>query len=86
MLLALLGFSALVTEVAVLVERDLFDPGNFFSFFTVEGNAFAVGVLLVSAVAPKSRTLEMFRGAVTRVGPRAALIGDVAHTARGRWR
>lgn len=64
-LLALLGFSALVTEVAVLVERNLFDPGNFFSFFTVEGNAFAVGVLLVSAVAPRGRALEMLRGSST---------------------
>lgn len=64
-LLALLGFSALVTEVAVLAERDQLRPGNFFSFFTVEGNAFAVGVLLVSAVATRSRRLEMFRGAST---------------------
>lgn len=64
-LLALLGFSALVTEVAVLVERGQFVPGNFFSFFTVEGNAFAVAVLLVSAVAPRSRRLDLFRGAST---------------------
>lgn len=64
-LVALLGFSALVTEVAVLVERDQLKPGNFFSFFTVEANAFAVGVLLVSAVTTRSRRLEMFRGAST---------------------
>ena len=64
-LLALLGFSALVTEVAVLVERGSFTPGNFFSFFTVEGNGFAVAVLLVSATAGRSRRLDFLRGAST---------------------
>lgn len=66
-LLALLGFSALVTEVAVLVERGQFAPGNFFSYFTVECNAFAVGVLLWSALAGARRTrrLDLFRGAAT---------------------
>lgn len=64
-LLALPEFSALVTEVAILLERGRFMPRNFFSFFTVEGNVFAVGMLLVSAVAPRSRRLDMFRGAST---------------------
>lgn len=65
-LLALLGFSALVTEVATLVERGRFAPANFFSFFTVEANLFAVGVLLVSAsVGHRSRRLDLSRGAST---------------------
>lgn len=65
--LALLGFSALVTEVATLVERGQLDIGNFLSYFTVECNAFAVVVLLWSALAGAERTrrLELFRGAST---------------------
>jgi hypothetical protein len=38
MAFALLGFSALVTEVATLVARHRFAAGNFFSYFTVEAN------------------------------------------------
>jgi hypothetical protein len=65
-LLALLGFSALVTEVAVLVERGQFVAGNFFSFFTVEANGFAIAVLLATAVATGPfRRLDLFRGAST---------------------
>ena len=65
--LALLGFSALVTEVATLVERGQLHIGNFLSYFTVECNAFAVVVLLWSALAGTGRTrrLELFRGAST---------------------
>jgi hypothetical protein len=64
-LLALLGFSALVTEVATLVERGRFEPGNFFSFFTVEANLLAVLALLVSAVARRSAATDFVRGAST---------------------
>ncbi len=65
--LALLGFSALVTEVATLVERGQLEVGNFLSYFTVEGNAFAVVVLLWSALAGDlgSRRLDLLRGAST---------------------
>ena len=65
--LALLGFSALVTEVATLVERGQLEVGDFLSYFTVECNAFAVVVLLWSALAgtARSRRLELFRGAST---------------------
>lgn len=66
---ALLGFSALITEIAVLVDRGRFAPANFFSYFTVESNALAVISLLVSAfaVATGARLpgLDFFRGAVT---------------------
>jgi hypothetical protein len=62
----MLIFAALTTEVATLIERGRFNPGNLFSFFTIESNLFAVAVLLVSAVTPvHGRLLIMFRGAAT---------------------
>jgi hypothetical protein len=68
-LAALLGFSAIVTEIATLVSVRHFVAANFFSFFTVESNALAVVSLLLSsfvAVAGGiSARLEFFRGAVT---------------------
>jgi hypothetical protein len=69
MVIGLLGFSALVTEIATLVERGRFTPGNFFSFFTVESNAVSAAVLIVSALATAAgrsdRSLAMLRGANT---------------------
>jgi hypothetical protein len=66
---AFLGFSALVTEVATLAERDRFDAGNFFSYFTVESNSLSVLSLVLGAFAlaagRTSRALDVFRGAVT---------------------
>ena len=66
---ALLGFSAIVTEIATIVERGRFIPANFFSFFTIESNIFAVVVFLMSALAIASgkqgRGLTMLRGAAT---------------------
>ena len=47
---ALLGLSAIVTEMAVLIERGRFMPANFFSFFTIESNIFAVIILILSAL------------------------------------
>ncbi len=68
-LFAFLGFSALVTEVSVLVERHRFNSGDFFSYFTVESNLLAVVSLVLSsfalAVGRSSRGLDFFRGAVT---------------------
>jgi len=65
----LLGFSAIVTEIAVLSDRDVFNPANFFSYFTIESNIIAVVALLVSAVAVASnkqhRSVDMLRGAAT---------------------
>jgi hypothetical protein len=67
-LFALLGFSALVTEVATLVARHRFAAGDFFSYFTVESNALAIASLLVSAFAVaagyRSRALDFCRGGV----------------------
>lgn len=69
MLLALLGFSAVVTEIATLVERERFNPGNFFSFFTIESNTLSAAILIVSALAlatgRSGRTIAMLRGANT---------------------
>lgn len=65
----LLGFSAIVTEIATLVERGKFVPANFFSYFTIEANTFAVIVLLLSAFAlyggSKHKSIPLLRGAST---------------------
>lgn len=69
MVVGLLGFSAVVTEIATLIERGRFNPGNFFSFFTVESNTLSVAVLFMSALAlaagRSDRTIAMLRGANT---------------------
>ncbi len=65
---ALLGFSALVTEIATLVERDRFNIVNFFSFFTVQVNTLVVIVFLLSAIfvaLNKSKKLDNLRSATT---------------------
>ena len=46
---ALLGFAALITEIAVISERGIFNAGNFFSFFTVQINILAFVTFLMSA-------------------------------------
>jgi hypothetical protein len=67
MLFGLLGVSALVTEIVVLIDRGRFVPANFFSFFTVESNLFAATMLLVSGAAllwnKSFKYLAMLRGA-----------------------
>lgn len=66
---ALLAFAALVTEIVVLLERGMFNPGHFFSFFTVQVNIFASVMLLFGAAyllaSRSSRVLDFFRGAAT---------------------
>jgi hypothetical protein len=68
-LFALLGFSALVTEIATLAAKGRFNAGDFFSYFTVEANSLTVISLLVGACAVAARhestALDFFRGAVT---------------------
>lgn len=61
-LFALVCFAAIITEIATLVERGTFAPANFFSYFTVEANAFATAVFLLSAL---SRGHDRLRGAST---------------------
>lgn len=68
MIVALVGLSALMTEIATLVERGRFHPVNFLSFFTVEGNILVAVCLIVSAIAVAAGTnerLSAVRGAVT---------------------
>lgn len=69
MMFALLGFSAVVTEVATLIERDLFNSFNFLSYFTIQSNIFAFTILILSAMATASSRisskLNLLRGAVT---------------------
>jgi hypothetical protein len=47
---ALLGFSSIITEIAVLNDRGKFNPANFFSYFTIEANIIVVAVLMASAL------------------------------------
>jgi hypothetical protein len=65
----LLGFSAVVTELAVLSTYGKLVPANFFSYFTIESNILAFIVFLVSAfymfAGKKSSKLDFFRGAAT---------------------
>lgn len=46
-----LGFTAVATEVATLVERGSFNALNFFSYFTILTNIFVFLTLIVSAIA-----------------------------------
>lgn len=65
---ALLGFSALITEIATLAERGVFNLVNFLSFFTVESNILVIVTLLLSALAVtagKNDKLDTLRSAVT---------------------
>lgn len=75
---ALLGFSAIVTEIATLVARGRFVPGNFFSYFTVESNTLAVLSLLAGGAAAAagltSRRLDIARGAVALYMSTVALV------------
>lgn len=65
----LLGVSAIITEIAVLMERSVFTPANFFSYFTIESNLLAIALLLYLGIEnkarSKSRLLATLRGAVT---------------------
>ncbi len=64
--IALLGFSAIVTEIATLVERQSLNIVNFFSYFTVENNIIFAFTILLSAFATasgkSSRFLDSLRG------------------------
>jgi hypothetical protein len=66
---ALLALSSVVLEIVTLMQRGVFNPANFFSFFTIQANIFAAVVLLVSALfmmkRKKSKRLDVVRGAST---------------------
>lgn len=64
----LLAFTALVTEVATLLDRGLFDAVNFFSYFTVLTNSFIAIIFFASAIATaagKNNKLGNLRAAAT---------------------
>lgn len=68
LLFALLGFSAIVTEIVVLLERGTFNVVNFFSFFTIQVNILVCIVFLLSAIfiaANKAKKLDTLRTATT---------------------
>jgi len=66
----LLGLSAIVTEIAVLVERGSFAPFHFFSYFTILSNL-AAGLFLVlysrstKRKPTQQRAVDLIRGAIT---------------------
>ncbi|MDQ3123223.1 MAG: Pr6Pr family membrane protein [bacterium] len=63
----LLGFSAIITEIATILERGRFNPANFFSYFTIEVNILIAVILLLSSLATacgKNRRLDAWRGAI----------------------
>ena len=64
-LVALLGLSAVVTEVVVLVGRGTFVPGNFLSFFTIQSNLLAGVTLLLVVTRREAPWLSWLRGLAT---------------------
>lgn len=66
---ALLGFSAIVAEIATLAERGTFLAGNFFSSFTIQSNLLMCCVFIISALVfmthKTSQRLIWWRGAST---------------------
>lgn len=65
---ALLGFGAIMNEIATLIERGVFNSVNFFSYFTIECNVAVFVTFLLSAVAVAAKEndqLSALRGAVT---------------------
>ena len=69
MLVGLLALSAVVTEVATLIERRRLVPGNFFSYFTIESNCICAAVLILRrfplVTDRQDRLISMLRGANT---------------------
>ena len=68
LLFGLLGFSAIVTELATIIARGRLNPVNFFSYFTIETNILVAVVLLLSAIATawgKNARLDGLRAATT---------------------
>lgn len=66
---ALLALSSVMLEILTLQDRDVFNAGNFFSFFTILSNIFAAVMLICSAICTyRNRSnvaLDVLRGAST---------------------
>lgn len=64
--LGLLGLSSIAIEVAVLTSEGVFNPANFFSFFTILSNLFAALFLIYFGLTNNhSHKTQVIRGAVT---------------------
>lgn len=64
----LLGFTAIATEISVLVERGLFNAVNFFSYFTIIANTLVFLTFIISAIAENhgvNKKISAIRSAVT---------------------
>ena len=64
----LLGFSAIVTEMVVLIERGMFLHVRFFAYFTIQVNILVYFTLILSAVFTaigQGKRIESLRTAVT---------------------
>lgn len=65
----LLGFAAIITEIAVITERGNFNPANFFSFFTIQTNILVFLTFLLGAVmaatGKSKKWMNSVRAAVT---------------------
>lgn len=74
----LLGFAAIVTEIAVISERGNFNPGNFFSFFTIQTNILVFLTFLASAVmAATGKPKKWMNGVRAAVTFYALVVGTV---------
>ncbi len=66
---ALLALSAVVTQMIYGITQDNFNATNFYSYFTIESNIFALVMFLVSAKAvytgKRDANLDHLRGAAT---------------------
>jgi hypothetical protein len=67
---ATLGFVAVITEIVTLNNRNIFNPSNFFSYFTIESNLLAAMMLAIFAFsyrynAETAKKLYVFKGAIT---------------------
>jgi hypothetical protein len=65
---ALLGLAAIVAQLLDLANTGVFDPVNFFSYFTIQSNLIAIAVLLWAAATWRDADnprLDFVRGAAT---------------------
>ncbi len=66
---AVLSLVAIAYQAKELADRDLFRPGNYFSFFTIQSNLLAAAVLIWSVTGDQDRrdpaTVDLVRGAAT---------------------
>ena len=57
----LLGASSVLTEIIVLIDRDIFNATNFFSYFTIQSNVLISAALIGAAMGVTSKLFDYFR-------------------------